>query len=388
MRIAFQIAVRFLSSNKGQTILIAFGIAIGISVQIFIGSLITGLQKSLVDTTIGNAAQISIVSDADDRLIEKYEPVADAARRREPRLTAISPVLDRPGLIVDGDRSNSILMRGFDFARAEQVYEFSERLLVGRLPERDSHAVIGVDLAKELDVQPGDLIEVTVLGGIKKSFTLVGIFDLEVQSVNKSWFLANLEAVQDLFATGDAVTAIEIQIGPDEVFEADLIAEKLTPILNDPELELTNWKVQNASLLSGLNGQSVSSYMIQFFVVVSVVLGIASVLAISVLQKSRQIGILKAMGIKTRQSSLIFLFQGLILGLIGGVLGLIIGLGLSYSFTIFAVRPDGSPVVPLFIDPNFLFLSFGLAVVASTLAALVPARKSARLDPIEVIRNG
>ena len=388
MRIAFQIAVRFLSSNKGQTILIALGIAIGISVQIFIGSLITGLQKSLVDTTIGNAAQISVVSDADDRLIEKYEPIAAAALRREPRLTAISPVLDQPGLIIDGDRSNSILMRGFDFARAEQVYEFSERLVLGRLPERDSQAVIGVDLAKELGVQPGDLIEVTVLGGIKKSFTLVGVFDLEVQSVNKSWFLANLEAVQDLFATGDAVTAIEIQIGPDEVFEADLISEKLTPILNDPELELTNWKVQNASLLSGLNGQSVSSYMIQFFVVVSVVLGIASVLAISVLQKSKQIGILKAMGIKTRQSSLIFLFQGLILGLIGGILGLIIGLGLSISFTIFAVRPDGSPVVPLFIDRNYLLLSFGLAVVASTLAALVPARKSARLDPIEVIRNG
>jgi len=59
----------------------------------------------------------------------------------------------------------------------------------------------------------------------------LAFFDLEVQSVNKSWFLANLEAVQDLFATGDAVTAIEIQIGPDEVFEADLISEKLTPIL-------------------------------------------------------------------------------------------------------------------------------------------------------------
>jgi len=388
MRIAFQIAVRFLSSNKGQTILIALGIAIGISVQIFIGSLITGLQKSLVDTTIGNAAQISVVSDADDRLIEKYEPIAAAALRREPRLTAISPVLDQPGLIIDGDRSNSILMRGFDFVRAESVYEFSKRLVVGRLPERDSHALIGIDLARELGVQPGDSIEVTVLGGIKKSFTLVGVFDLEVQSVNKTWFLANLEAVQDLFATGDAVTAIEIQVGPDEVFAADTISEQLKPILNDPELELTNWKVQNASLLSGLNGQSVSSYMIQFFVVVSVVLGIASVLAISVLQKSKQIGILKAMGIKTRQSSLIFLFQGLILGLIGGILGLIIGLGLSISFTIFAVRPDGSPVVPLFIDRNFLLLSFGLAVVASTLAALVPARKSARLDPIEVIRNG
>jgi len=388
MRLAFQIAVRFLSSSKSQTILIALGIAIGISVQIFIGSLISGLQKSLVDTTIGNAAQISIVSDADNRLIEKYEPIADAARRREPRLTAISPVLDQPGLIIDGDRSNSILMRGFDFTRAEEVYEFSERLLVGRLPERDSHAVIGVDLARELGVQPGDSIEVTVLGNIRKSFTVVGIFDSRSRVLTNPGFWSISRRSRIYLPLGDAVTAIEIQIGPDEVFEADLIAEKLKPILKSPDLELTNWKVQNASLLSGLSGQSVSSYMIQFFVVVSVVLGIASVLAISVLQKSKQIGILKAMGIKTRQASLIFLFQGLILGLIGGTLGLVIGLGLTYSFTIFAVGPDGSPVVPLFIDRNFLFLSFGLAVVASTLAALVPARKSARLDPIEVIRNG
>lgn len=388
MRVAFKIATRFLLSNVGQTTLIALGIAIGISVQIFIGSLITGLKKSLIDTTIGNAAQISIVSDSDDRLISKYEPLATAAIRQDNRLTAVSPTLDQPGLIIKDKRSNSILVRGLDFTRAESIYEFSQRLLAGTLPRRDSQALIGTDLAKELGTQVGDSIQITVLNGLKKTYTITGIFDLKVQSVNKTWFLTTLPSVQALFSKSGKVSSIEMQVKPDLVFSADQIAAGLEPILNNPELKVTNWKVQNESLLSGLNGQSVSSYMIQFFVVISVVLGIASVLAITVLQKSKQIGILKAMGIRNRQSSLIFLFQGLILGLLGGLLGLGLGLGLAYSFTFFAVKPDGTPVVALYIDKNFLVLSFFLAVASSTLAALIPARKSAKLDPIEVIRNG
>jgi len=387
MRVAFKIALRFLSSNKAQTIMIALGIAIGISVQFFIGSLISGLQRSLISVTIGNAAQITIVSNSDDRLINNYERLLNAASQIEPRLTAVSPVMDQPGLVIVDERSNSILVRGFDFNRAEKIYEFRERLVEGVLPKGSSQALIGIDLAEELNLELNDTIEVTVLGDIKDTFRISGIFDLEVQNINKTWFLIDLRAAQDLFMLENVVTSIEMQVDQDVAFEADIIADSLQPILLDPDLELVNWKEQNASLLSGLNGQSISSLMIQFFVVISVVLGIASVLAISVLQKSKQIGILKAMGIKSSHSRYIFLFQGLILGFIGGILGIAFGLGLAYSFTVFARQPDGSPVVELFIDPDFLILSFALAVVSSTVAALIPAGKSARLDPIEVIRN-
>ena len=128
--------------------------------------------------------------------------------------------------------------------------------------------------------------------------------------------------------------------------------------------------------------------MIQVFVLIAVVLGIASVLAITVLQKSKQIGILKAMGIKDSTSSLIFLFQGLLLGVLGGILGVLLGLGLSFSFTRFALNPDGTPVVPLYIDYGFIALSALIALASSTFAALIPARRSSKLNPIEVIRNG
>lgn len=171
-----------------------------------------------------------------------------------------------------------------------------------------------------------------------------------------------------------------------DVFKADTIAQEIQATL-PTGLTVDNWKDQNSALLSGLNGQSVSSYMIQVFVLISVLLGIASVLAITVVQKSKQIGILKAMGIRDNTASQIFIIEGLLLGLAGAVLGILLGLGLAFAFTRFALNPDGTPVVPLFINPLFIALSAGVAVVVSTLAALIPARNTSKLDPIEVIRN-
>lgn len=153
------------------------------------------------------------------------------------------------------------------------------------------------------------------------------------------------------------------------------------------DIRVDNWKNQNEQLLSGLQGQSISSIMIQVFVMISVILGIASVLAITVMQKSKQIGILKAMGITNRTSGYIFLFEGFVLGILGALLGIGLGLGLSVAFTKFALNTDGTPVVPLFINSSFITLSGAIAVIASMCAALIPAIRSSKLNPIDIIRN-
>jgi lipoprotein-releasing system permease protein len=116
--------------------------------------------------------------------------------------------------------------------------------------------------------------------------------------------------------------------------------------------------------------------------------GIASVLVISVFQKSRELGILKAMGIKDKDASLIFIYQGFLLGLIGSLIGILLGLGLLLSFNSFNVNADGEPLVDLYIDYNFIFLSWLTVVICATLAAIIPARKSLQLNPIDVIREG
>jgi len=388
MGVSLKIAVRFLKSGKGQTFLIVLGIAIGVSVQVFIGSLIGGLQKSLINTTVGNSSHITILSTTDDKLIKDYNWIIGYIESKDSRITKISPVLDQPGFINRDKKSDSILVRGVIFQEADKIYDIKSRLIEGNLPEKDFEVVIGKDLQQDLGVNTGDKIVVTTPGGLRQEFRISGVFDLKVQSLNKNWFLTTLNSAQSLFGQRGKITSIEMQVDESQVLIADDISKSLSGLNLKGNLKITNWKEQNEQLLSGLNGQSVSSYMIQLFVIISVVLGIASVLAISVMQKSKQIGILKAMGIRNSQASLIFFYQGLILGVLGGIMGIILGFGLSYSFTIFARNPDGTPIVALSIEPSFFALSFVIAVVASSLAALVPARKSSRLDPIEVIKNG
>ncbi|NLK58238.1 MAG: ABC transporter permease [Tissierellia bacterium] len=385
MRLAFSIALRFLRSSKGQTFLIALGIAIGVSVQIFIGSLIEGLQIDLVDTTIGSQSQITVTGTKEEERIADYASVINTIQNETEGVEHVSPVAEGQALIHYADDNYSIFLRGLDFAESEGIYGIEERLTEGALPTAENEILIGKNLLEDTEMTIGEEVEILTNVGEPQTAVVTGVFDLENANLNSTWILSTMETAQMLFDYGEEATSIEMQVT--DVFAADQIAQQIREVLSD-KVEVSNWKDDNQALLSGLEGQSYSSYMIQIFVMISVLLGIASVLAITVVQKSRQIGILKAMGIRDGASSLIFLFQGMLLGIAGAVLGIALGLGLTYAFSTFALNPDGTPIVPLYINPNFIALSAAFAIVVSTLASLIPARKSSKLDPIEVIRNG
>lgn len=388
MKFAFKVAWRFLKSNKGQTILIALGIAIGVSVQVFIGSLITGLQKSLINKTIGSSSHITVLSSADDKKVDSWETKINNIKAADSRIKYISPAADSSAYIKYGDKTEPILLRGFQFEQASNIYKIKDKVYEGSIPSKDNEALIGKELSKKLNIKIGDKFEVITPKGSITEMIVTGLYDLKVSNINKSWVMTNLATSQSIFSLEGKVTSIEMQLDEKDIFNADIVADNISSKLSDSSIKVENWKAQNEELLSGLKGQSSSSIMIQVFVLIAVVLGIASVLAITVLQKSKQIGILKAMGVKDRVSSLIFLSEGFILGIIGALLGVTLGLTLTFSFTKFALNPDGTPVVPMYIDYKFIALSGFIALASATLAALIPARRSSKLNPIEVIKNG
>jgi len=383
--LSFRIAIRFLSSGKTQTVLIVLGIAIAISIQVFVGLLISSLQQSLVDSTIGNSPHITISSATDVSTIRDWEGLQKQIE--ELGVTrVVSAIASANAFVNNGDSNLPVLVRGLDFDNANQIYNISSSIYKGRPYQSSREIMIGRDLQEELEVEVGDKLTVTLPNGSESTFTISGFYDLGVASINKTWIISNLQTVQKLFGFNGRITSIEMAV--DDVFQADVIAAQIKDFLSNDDIKVENWKELNEELLSGLDGQRISSTIIQAVIILSVVIAIASILAISVLQKSRQIGILKAMGIKDMAASLIFIYQGFLIGLIGSVLGITLGLGLLYAFNTFTTNPDGSALIDLYIEYDFIVRSWLIAVLASTLAGVIPARKSLQLNPIEVIREG
>lgn len=372
MKLAIKIAKKFLLSNKSQSVLIISAIAIGISVQLFIGLLIQGLQSDLINSTIGDASHIS-VSQSEDFI---YDEEVITELENTDGIISVSPVLLSNSFMEIDDENYSIILNGIDLDN--NIYSLDEKLSEGSLPKADDEIMLGVFY----DVEIGEEVTFILADGKSTEFKVVGKFDFGNSTVNEKSAYLPLSALQTFTDNENKISVIETQV--DEVFLSDEIAKEI----DLDEYEVTTWQEANASLLSALSSQSMSSIIIQVFIIISVTLAISSVLIISVVQKSKQIGILKAMGLNDRNISRVFVTQGFMLGAIGSTLGIILGLLLSYSFTTFAVDETGNAVINIYFSIDFIAISFFIGVGVSTIASLIPARKSRKLSAMEVIGNG
>jgi lipoprotein-releasing system permease protein len=382
---AFKIAVRFLTHGQAQSILILVGIAIAISIQIFVGLLIDSLQRTMVDRTIGNSPHMTISSSTDVPTIRRWPQIIYEVEHIQ-QVKALSPSATGNAVVEKGNSNLPVLVRGFPFSTADQIYNIGNAIYDGKEYRSRGEVLIGRELWEELELDVGDKIVLTIPHSSTVMLTVSGIYDLGMTSINKTWLFTSLDTAQEIFGFGGRITSIEMTV--EDVFQADTIASQLEQKLNNHDLVIENWKDQNEELLSGLEGQRVSSTIIQIVIIASVVIAIASVLAISVLQKSPEIGILKAMGINDLNASLIVLYEGFLLGLVGSLLGLGLGIGLLYGFVAFTTSPEGVPLIDLYFNYGFIVRSWIIALIAATLAGVIPARKSLKLNPIDVIRGG
>ena len=302
--ISFKIALRFLKSGGMQTIMIVVGIAVAIAIQVYVGLLIESLQRTLVDRTIGNSPQITIVSSDDISTIRDWQLTVQKIRESG-RVETIAVSASANAFIEDGSSNLPVLVKGYQFDDANKIYNIRDSIYEGKPYVSPREVLVGKDLKEELELDLGDTISVKKPNGGVSNLQVSGFYDLGVANINKTWLLVNLDTAQRFFEFGDRVTSIEMTT--DDVFKADAIGREIERELDNDSLKIENWKQQNQELLSGLEGQRISSIVIQAVVIISVVIAIASVLAITVLQKSKEIGILKAMGIKDLPASLILI---------------------------------------------------------------------------------
>jgi lipoprotein-releasing system permease protein len=399
MWIEWTIAVKFLREGRTQSALILIGIAVGVAVIVFLTALITGLQGNIINRTLGTQAHIKI-SAPDEvnrrlpapegtvqllletkraqrlRSINNWQQVRDVLDTL-PEVTAVSPVISGPAFARRGEALASVALVGIDAERYQRIIPIQEDIIAGVFRIGGDDAVIGSQLASDLGLRVGDKLRLDGGQGRDSVVNVAGIFELGVRDLDARFVYLDMKQAQSLLDLPGAATVIDVTV--QDIFSAQRVAARIGRLTG---LKSESWMETNAQLMNALRSQSLSTQMISIFVALSVALGIASVLSVSVVQRTREIGILRAMGTTRGQMLRVFLVQGALFGLAGSLVGGISGYALVWVFNTFGPRLFYIPV-----DPTLLLAAAALATVTGIVSAAVPARRAAGLDPVEAIRH-
>jgi lipoprotein-releasing system permease protein len=402
------VAIRFLREGRLQTTFIISGVAIGVGVIVFMSALLAGLQANFIRRVLTAQAHIqllppqqvtrplrqglstnsgevegAIVQPPLQRLksIDQWQAVATQIEAMA-AVMVVAPVAGGSALAVRGSASRAITVAGIEPELYYRIVDLNDKLVrgVSRLTATD--ILIGIELASDLGVDVGDKLRVTAANGAVDTLTIVGVFDLGNKGANQRNTFVALHTAQSLLGLPGGVTSLEVTVR--DVYAAEEIAQRITAATG---VEADSWIKTSAQFFAAVSAQTTANTSIRFFVGLSVAFGIASVLVVSVVQKSREIGILRAMGIAQGQILRVFLLQGGLLGLGGSVVGCAIGAVALLLWQRYARNPDGTALFPLVFDPVLFGAALLLATLTGLAAAFAPAMRAARLDPVVAIRG-
>ena len=399
----WQVAWRFLREGRMQTLLIIVGVAAGVAVVAYISALIEGLQANTLAKTLGAQAHISLRApedlvapaarlEAGTAMLSDTQPRAQRLRsvanwqallpvlQATPGVAAVSPMVSGAGLALRGEAALAIALMGVELERYDRIVNLRSKVVAGRASLQPGEAIIGRELAADLGLRVGDRLTLRT-GLVSDAARVTALVDLGVKDLNRRTVIVPLRAAQNLQGLPGGATHLDLTVT--DVWAAQALADSLR---RQHPLRVESWQESNAQLVSALNAQSVSTTIIRAVVLVVVVLGIASVLVVSVVQKGREIGILRAMGATRGQMQRIFLLQGAVVGALGSLLGIALAVALVWAFTTFVRGSDGLPLFAITVPvPTALRVAL-IATLCGVLAAVAPARRAAAMDPAQAIR--
>ena len=297
-----------------------------------------------------------------------------------PNVAGVSPMVSGAGLALRGEAVQAIALMGVDLDRYDRVVGLRSKVVSGTARLEPGESILGRELAQDLGVRVGDRLTVQT-GQRSESLRVTALVDLGVKDLNRRTVIVPLRAAQNLLALPGGATSLDLTLN--DVWVAQTMARDLRAQF---PYKIESWQESNAQLVSALNAQSVSTSIIRGVVLAVVVLGIASVLVVSVVQKQREIGILRAMGATRGQVMRLFLVQGAVVGAVGSALGILLAVVLIFLFTRYVRGSDGLPLFDISLPPGTALQVALVATVCGVLAAIAPARRAARLDPAQAIR--
>jgi len=410
----WRLARRYLRSRRSSsvaslnTVISAGGVAVGVMALIVVLGVMNGLRNDLRERILVANPHLRVLTFGAGLRMDDWRTVLRIIRK-EPGVVAAAPeVISQAGITAGQDYGEGVNLVGFDpDTGAHSVTSLPQSIRQGDLsfrttkPNVDGGVLLGARLANRLSVYPGDVVTLVPVTQAKVNpalgvavprfwrFEVTGLFDTGMFQYDNQFVVVKMEVAQKFTGLGDAVSGIAVRVAdPDRAPE---IGELLEKRLGYPYRSL-DWQTQNASLFSALQLEKLAMGLIIFFIMVVAAFNIVGTLTMVVADKTREIGILRAMGLTSPAVARVFLLQGAVIGGVGTAIGLATGLTVAY-----VVDKSGwiriNPAVyfidhlPVHVEASDVLVVVLASLAIAVLATVYPSRAAAGLTPVDAIRH-
>ncbi len=415
------IGLRYLKAKRKSafvsiiTFISIAGVALGVTALIVVLSVMTGFEEDLKGKILGTNAHVVVLKSGNE--IQDYRQIMEKLKRFS-GVSAATPFIYSQVMLSSGSSVSGVVLRGVDSKTDTKVTNLYKSIVQGKLSNLDETmnppygkgsalpgVIIGRELAKNLNLNMGDNVNIvspvgniTPFGMIPKTkqFRVAGIFDTGMYEYDATLAYVSLREAQSFLSMGDSVTGIQLKVN--DVYKAGEVAREINRGLGMPYFA-RDWMQMNKNILFALKTEKVVMFIILTLIVLVAAFGIASTLFMVVMEKNKDIAILKSMGATSRSIMKIFVLEGLIIGVSGTIIGLFGGLIIACnleSIVDFVQKVTGFELFskdiyylnhfPSQVVPSDVLLISVTAILISFVATLYPSWQGSRLPPAEALR--
>ena len=380
----FEVVSRHITYRKWRTFLSVGAVALAVAISIVFISIQNGFSDFLFDIVFRFLPHITVSPQEGDSYLHLYRSIVDASWAL-PGVLGVSPSLAATATLAYKDKADNVALIGIDPVEADKISQITQNMLQGEIAsiQGGKRIVMGQALARKLKVKMGDTVSARFPDAIPVNLIVSGIFSFGYKPVDEGVTYVSLETVRGFLDKGDVVTTVEIKL--DDPFQAQAAAEKLRSYGYNAK----DWQQLYPDIVRTLAFERTQNAITMLLLMIIATFGIASIMNMLVQEKTREIGMLMALGATPANIARLFLLESGILGFMGAILGCALGLVVSLQLRGVQLQNAMGEMMnlPIAINPMDFVVFTILSVLLSVAAGYFPARKASLLDPVIALKG-